>query len=92
MGAVLTQEKVGIDELIESIAVVRLVVHNDDVNTFEWVIESLMEICGHSEEQAEQCAWIIHTKGKYAVQTGSRENLKPMREQLVDRGINATIE
>ncbi len=43
-----------------------LLVWNDEVNTFEWVIETLMEICGHSEEQAEQCAMIIHNNGKYA--------------------------
>jgi ATP-dependent Clp protease adaptor protein ClpS len=44
-----------------------LIVWNDEVNTFEWVIDTLMEICGHSHEQAEQCAYIIHFQGKYAV-------------------------
>lgn len=71
---------------------VNLVVHNDDVNTFEWVIKSLVEICGHTEEQAEQCAMIIHFKGKYSVKTGPREELQPMKEVLIDRGINATLE
>ena len=71
---------------------VQLVVHNDDVNTFDWVIQSLMEICGHSYEQAEQCAMIIHFKGKYAVKKGSHEDMNPMRIALIDRGINATIE
>ncbi len=71
---------------------VQLVVHNDDVNTFDWVIESLMEICGHNYEQAEQCAMIIHFKGKYAVKKGSYEDMNPMRVALIDRGINATIE
>ncbi len=92
MSAVLTDEKIAIDALIEGIEGVRLVVHNDDVNTFEWVIESLIDICNHTMEQAEQCAYIIHYSGKYAVQQGTRRTLSPMREQLVDRGINATIE
>ena len=69
-----------------------LIVWNDDVNTFEWVIETLIEVCGHSAEQAEQCAMIIHTQGKYAVKHGSYEELKPMRDAIVERGIDATIE
>src|ERR1700750_2222911 len=69
-----------------------LVVWNDEVNTFEWVIETLVHICGHSPEQAEQCAFIIHFNGKYAVKQGDYETLKPMQEAIVDRGINATIE
>lgn len=69
-----------------------LIVWNDDVNTFEWVIETLMEICDHSYEQAEQCAYIIHFKGKYAVKHGSYEDLKPMCDAITDRGIGATLE
>lgn len=69
-----------------------LVVWNDDVNTFEWVIETLMSVCGHSEEQAEQCAFIIHFQGKYAVKNGSYDSLKPMCDAITDRGINATVE
>lgn len=92
MSAALTDERIEIDELIEGISGVRLIVHNDDVNTFEWVIESLVDICNHTWEQAEQCAYIIHYSGKYAVQQGTRKMLAPMREQLTDRGINATIE
>jgi len=69
-----------------------LVLWNDDVNTFEWVIETLLEICGHTEEQAEQCAYIIHFHGKYAVQQGSYPDLKPKCEAITDRGINATLE
>lgn len=71
---------------------VNLVVHNDEVNTFDWVIQSLIEICGHTAEQAEQCALIIHFKGRYTVSSGSRPKLRPMREGLTDRGINATLE
>lgn len=70
----------------------QLIVWNDEVNTFEWVIDTLMEICGHSQPQAEQCAIIIDSKGKYAVKNGEYETLKPMRDNINDRGINATIE
>jgi ATP-dependent Clp protease adaptor protein ClpS len=69
-----------------------LVVWNDEVNTFEWVIETLIEICKHTHEQAEQCAMIIHTQGKYAVRQGAYDELKPMCEAIKDRGIGATIE
>jgi ATP-dependent Clp protease adaptor protein ClpS len=69
-----------------------LIVWNDDVNTFEWVIETLMEVCGHSEEQAEQCAYIIHFHGKYAVKNGRYDDLKPQCDAITERGINATIE
>ena len=69
-----------------------LIVWNDDVNTFEWVIETLIKICGHSPEQAEQCAIIIDSKGKYAVKEGSYDLLKPQCDAITDRGINATIE
>jgi len=69
-----------------------LIVWNDNVNTFEWVIETLIEVCGHDEQQAEQCAMIIHNKGKYAVKHGSYDTLKPMCDAITDRGIGATIE
>jgi len=70
----------------------RLIIHNDNHNTFEWVIETLIEICKHSAEQAEQCSYIIHSKGKYAVKRGSFKFLKPMKDAITERGINATIE
>ena len=69
-----------------------LVVWNDEVNTFEWVIDSLMDICQHSEEQAEQCAMIIHFQGKYAVKNGEFDALRAMRDAIAERNINATIE
>jgi ATP-dependent Clp protease adaptor protein ClpS len=69
-----------------------LIVWNDEVNTFEWVIETLIEVCKHSQEQAEQCAMIIHTQGKYAVKQGFFEELKPMCDAITERGIGATIE
>ncbi|RYF91865.1 MAG: ATP-dependent Clp protease adaptor ClpS [Chitinophagaceae bacterium] len=69
-----------------------LIVWNDEVNTFEWVIETLMEVCKHSREQAEQCAYIIHYQGKYAVKNGSYDELKPFCDAITERGISATIE
>ncbi|MDP4263082.1 MAG: ATP-dependent Clp protease adaptor ClpS [Bacteroidota bacterium] len=69
-----------------------LVVWNDEVNTFEWVIQALIEVCGHSPEQAEQCSYIIHFQGKYAVQQGSYEELKPLCDAITERGIGATVE
>ena len=69
-----------------------LIVWNDDVNTFEWVIETLVDICGHSVEQAEQCAIIIDSKGKYAVKEGSYDQLKPQCDAITERKIGATIE
>ena len=69
-----------------------IIVWNDDVNTFDWVIDSLMDICCHTREQAEQCALIIHTAGKYAVKQGDFETLRPQAEALIDRGISATID
>src|ERR1700729_2529628 len=69
-----------------------LIVWNDEVNTFEWVIETLIKICKHSNEQAEQCAMLIHTQGKYAVKQGGYEELKPMCDAITERGIGATIE
>lgn len=69
-----------------------LVVWNDEINTFDWVIETLMEVCGHTAEQAEQCAYIIHYQGKYAVKNGTFDDLKPQCDAITDRGIGATIE
>jgi ATP-dependent Clp protease adaptor protein ClpS len=70
----------------------QLIVWNDDVNTFDWVIETLVEVCGHTAEQAEQCSLIIHHKGKCAVKSGSYDLLKPQCEAITERGLAATIE
>jgi len=69
-----------------------LIIWNDDVNTFDWVINALVEICKHTPEQAEQCALFIHYQGKYAVKKGDFNTLRPMCEALIDREINATID
>ncbi|MCU0451494.1 MAG: ATP-dependent Clp protease adaptor ClpS [Bernardetiaceae bacterium] len=84
---VLELEELDIDQLLEK----QLVVLNDDHNTFEHVIEALVQVCGLSAEQAEQCTLIIHYKGKYAVKHGSQEELKPMRDAITERGIGAVI-
>ncbi|MBS1496587.1 MAG: ATP-dependent Clp protease adaptor ClpS [Bacteroidetes bacterium] len=81
-----------IDVLLDEGLSYSLVVWNDDVNTFDWVIETLIDICDHTEIQAEQCAMLIHTKGKYAVKNGSFEILKPKCDAITDRNIGATIE
>jgi len=68
-----------------------LVVFNDDFNTFEHVTAVLMKVCKHSHEQAEQCTLLIHYRGKCAVKRGSKEELKPMCEAILDAGIQAAI-
>ena len=68
-----------------------LLIYNDDVNTFEHVIESLVKVCRHEIVQAEQCTWIIHYNGKCAVKKGEFDTLKPMRDALCERGIDAKI-
>jgi ATP-dependent Clp protease adaptor protein ClpS len=69
-----------------------LIVWNDEVNTFDWVIETLIKICGHSPEQAEQCAILIDSAGKYAVKVGDYDTLKPQCDAITERGIGCTIE
>ncbi len=68
-----------------------LMIWNDDVNTFDHVINCLMEICDHTEIQAEQCAYFIHTLGKYDVKHGTEEKLQPKCEALLERGLSAEI-
>ena len=86
------KEEVDVDVLTSHEDPCSLIVWNDEVNTFEWVIETLIQVCGHSTEQAEQCAMIIHTHGKYAVKHGIYEDLKPQCDAITERGIGATIE
>lgn len=81
-----------VDAVEQLIDIKSLVVHNDDVNTFDWVIEALMDICKHRMEQAEQCAMLIHYKGRASVKNGAFEELEPMKDALSDRGISVTIE
>ncbi len=69
-----------------------LVLYNDDFNTFEFVIESLVEVCDHSAEQAEQCATITHFKGRCEVKKGLKTELQPMQVALIKRNLKALIE
>lgn len=85
------QEEV-VDVLVDSDDECDLVVWNDEVNTFEHVIQTLIDVCGHTPEQATQCTLFIHFNGSYAVKHGSYEKLKPMCEKITERGIGATIE
>ncbi len=80
------------DTLLEESMGHHLIVWNDEVNTFDWVIQTLVEVCGHEPEQAEQCTMIIHFKGKCSVRSADYETLKPMCESILERGIQATVE
>ena len=87
------QEQESVEVLEEEVVddLCDLVVFNDDVNTFEHVINTLIKICKHEKNQAEQCTLLIHFKGKCRVKEGSYSFLKPMREGIIDAGISATI-
>ena len=78
-------------EAVETVDLKDLMIYNDDVNTFDHVIDTLIKVCKHTLEQAEQCTWIIHYKGKCSVKKGAYEELKPMREAICERGIDARI-
>jgi len=69
-----------------------LVLHNDDINTFDYVMGILIEICDHSMTQAEQCATITHFKGKCEVRSGSITAMKELRYQLISRGLKASVD
>ncbi|MDA9952702.1 MAG: ATP-dependent Clp protease adaptor ClpS [Chitinophagales bacterium] len=84
--------EVAVAEIEKTIDTYQLIVHNDEVNTFDWVIAALIAVCKHNYEQAEQCAVLVHTRGKYAVKEGSMKQLKPLKDAISERGINATIE
>ncbi len=68
-----------------------IVLYNDDVNTFDHVIDTLIRVCDHTSEQAEQCAILVHYKGKCTVKTGSFDELKPQCTQLLEAGLSAEI-
>jgi ATP-dependent Clp protease adaptor protein ClpS len=86
-----TEELTDVLEVVESTDLMDLVVFNDDVNTFEHVIQTLIKVCKHTPEQAEQCTLIIHYKGKCSVKNGSYDFLKPLRDAICEVGIDAKI-
>ncbi|MGB0863023.1 MAG: ATP-dependent Clp protease adaptor ClpS [Saprospiraceae bacterium] len=81
-----------VEEKINSGHRARMIVFNDEVNTFDWVIKCFMEVCNHTFEQSEQLSYIIHFKGKATVKTGPKNELKPLKDALVDRGLSVVIE
>lgn len=89
---VIEVENPEMDEAIKKLLEQSIVVYNDDVNTFNHVIDCLVKYCGHVPLQAEQCALIVHYKGKCSVKGGSYEDLKPICEALLENGITAKIE
>ena len=88
------QEEIAVEVLeeVEETHLRDLVVYNDDYNTFEHVIRTLIRVCGHTTEQAEQCTWLIHYRGKCAVKSGSMEKLTPMKDGILNAGIDARIQ
>ena len=80
---VLTEEQVGNNN--------EIVLYNDDVNTFDHVIETLIRVCKHTSEQAEQCSLLVHYKGKCTVKTGEYKELRPQCSQLLEAGLSAEI-
>jgi ATP-dependent Clp protease adaptor protein ClpS len=91
---VLVEEAVSLEDLVSDITgnTAHLIVHNDEHNTFEHVIECFMDVLHYDSAQAEQLAYIIHFKGKATVKTASYSTLKPFKDALIDRGLSAVIE
>lgn len=87
-----TEELVLEDLLTIDVTSKVLILHNDDYNTFDWVIDSLIDVCKHSPEQAEQCAYIVHYTGKCDVKLGPETLLRPMYTELKRRGLSVTLE
>ena len=89
-----TLEEVAVDPVLDTVetAGFNLVLYNDEHNTFDHVIEMLMTICGHEATQAEQCALLVHFKGKCAVLSGSYDELEPKCTKLLNADLTAEIE
>lgn len=87
-----TEELEDLDVLLATDTGAAIIMYNDDVNTFDHVINCLIKYCKHEAEQAEQCAMIIHYKGKCAVKTGSFADLQPVCNALTNKGLSAIVE
>ena len=85
------KKKEEIDILEQEVNQHEIVLFNDDVHTFDYVINSLIDVCEHTMEQAEQCTYLVHYKGKCAVKTGEFDELKPKCSKLLDLGLSAEI-
>ncbi len=88
----ITETEVEEEVLVEKENVNSIVLYNDEVNTFDFVIETLIDVCEHELEQATQCTYIVHYKGKCDVKNGEYTKLKPICSELLRRGLNAEIE
>ena len=88
-----TKEKIqeDVNVLEQEVNQHEIILFNDDVNTFDHVIDSLIDVCEHTSEQAEQCAYLVHYKGKCAVKTGEYDELKPRCTKLLNLGLSAEI-
>jgi len=80
-----------VDVLEKEVNQHEIVLFNDEVNTFDFVIDSLIEVCEHTLEQAEQCTLLVHYKGKCTVKTGEYKDLKPQCTKLLTKGLSAEI-
>lgn len=81
-----------IEVILKEEGIKALVLYNDDVNTFDWVIECLIKVCAHDAIQAEQSAYLVHYTGKCVVKNGTFKKLKPMCENLLEKGLSVKIE
>ncbi len=86
------QEQGAVDILLEDVQQRKLVLFNDEVNTFDFVIDALIKVCRHEPIQAEQCTILVHCKGKCSVKEGEYSDLEPMCSALLDRGLTAEIQ
>ena len=86
------EEEIALEEVVDVSVTPKLVLYNDDYNSFPHVIKCLMKYCKHSQEQAEQNAWLVHFKGQALVKSGGFIKLKPICEALCENGLNAKIE
>lgn len=88
-----TKEKIQEDLLVDTLEKEQneIVLYNDDVNTFDYVIDTLIYACDHTPEQAEQCSILVHYKGKCTVKTGSYDDLEPRCTKLLEAGLSAEI-
>ena len=87
-----TQEEIDFKELEELIDLQNIVLYNDDVNTFDFVISQLIKYCKHQPIQAEQCAYLVHHKGRCQVKSGAYDELVPVCSALLENGLTAEIE
>lgn len=87
-----TKKEEEIDVLVADVPAYKVILYNDDVNTFDWVIECLIEICKQDGIQAEQCALLVHFKGKANVKSGNFTEMQRICQALCDKGLSAVVE